>query len=210
MDARVLRLTYEEIKLQASGFELLAGIDEAGRGPLAGPVVAACVLFPKGLCIYGVDDSKKLSAKKRELVYHDIMENALAVGVGVVSHETIDRVNILNATREAMLTALLKCSVTPDILLIDAVELKNCDLPQLSLVKGDERSHCIAAASVIAKVTRDRVMRKWHEIFPHYRFDKHKGYGTREHIEAIKKFGLCSIHRLTFCSKFNFGDAIGQ
>lgn len=202
MDPRFFRLTYEERKLYAKGYELLAGIDEAGRGPLAGPVVAACVIFPKGLFLNGVDDSKKLSAAKRERVYGDIMNKALSVGVGIVDHETVDSINILNATRDAMIKAIAQCSVKPDFLLIDAVELKNCYLPQLSLIKGDGRSHSIAAASIIAKVTRDREMLGWHDIYPHYRFDKHKGYGTSEHIGHIKEFGLSLIHRRTFCSKF--------
>jgi len=210
MDPRFFRLTYEEGKLHAEGYELLAGIDEAGRGPLAGPVVAACVIFPKGLFLDGVDDSKKLSASKRERVYGDIMNNALSVGVGIVDHETVDSVNILNATRDAMIKAIVQCSVKPDFLLIDAVELKNFCLPQLSIIKGDQRSHSIAAASIIAKVTRDREMLGWHDIFPHYRFDKHKGYGTFEHIGLIKEFGLSSIHRRTFCSKFINGYADEQ
>jgi len=210
MDPRFFRLTYEERKLHAEGFELLAGIDEAGRGPLAGPVVAACVIFPKGLFLDGVDDSKKLSASKRERVYGDIMNNALSVGVGIVDHETVDSINILNATRDAMIKAIVQCSVKPDFLLIDAVELKNFCLPQLSIIKGDQRSHSIAAASIIAKVTRDREMLGWHDIYPHYRFDKHKGYGTFEHIGLIKEFGLSSIHRRTFCTKFINGYADEQ
>ena len=201
MEPRVFRLTYEERKLHAEGYELLAGIDEAGRGPLAGPVVAACVIFPKGVFLDGVDDSKKLSAAKRERVFGDIMNNALSVGVGIVDHETVDKINILNATRDAMIKAIAQCSLKPDFLLIDAVVLKNFYLPQLSLIKGDGRSHSIAAASIIAKVTRDREMLGWHDIYPHYRFDKHKGYGTFEHIGRIKEFGLSLIHRRTFCSK---------
>jgi len=210
MDPRFFRLTYEERKLHAEGYELLAGIDEAGRGPLAGPVVAACVIFPKGLFLDGVDDSKKLSASKRERVYGDIMNNALSVGVGIVDHETVDSINILNATRDAMIKAIVQCSVKPDFLLIDAVELKNFCLPQLSIIKGDQRSHSIAAASIIAKVMRDREMLGWHDKYPHYRFDKHKGYGTFEHIGLIKEFGLSSIHRRTFCSKFINGYADEQ
>jgi len=210
MDSRFFRLTYEEKKLRDEGYELLAGIDEAGRGPLAGPVVAACVIFPKGLFLDGVDDSKKLSAAKRERVYGDIMSKALSIGVGIVDSETVDRVNILNATREAMDKAIMQCFVKPDFLLIDAVELKNCCLPQLSLIKGDQRSHSIAAASIIAKVTRDREMRIWHDVYPQYRFDKHKGYGTVEHIRLIKEFGLSPIHRQTFCSKFIQGYADEQ
>ncbi len=141
-------------------------------------------------------------------MYVSIMSNALAVGVGIVDHKTVDRVNILNATRQAMINAIAQCCVKPDILLIDAVVLKDCDLPQISIIKGDERSHCIAAASVVAKVTRDREMLGWHETFPQYQFDKHKGYGTPEHIGNITRFGLSPIHRRTFCSKFISGDTI--
>jgi len=195
-------LPYEESKLLGQGYELLAGIDEAGRGPLAGPVVAACVIFPKGMFLEGVDDSKKLSAKKREKAYNDIMRSALSIGIGIVDHITVDRINILNATRLAMVNAIEQCCVKPDVLLIDAVVLKDCSLPQLNLIRGDERFHSIAAASIIAKVTRDREMHLWHSEFPQYRFDKHKGYGTSEHIENIRTFGLSPIHRQTFCKKF--------
>lgn len=208
MDSRFFRLTYEEKKLFDDGYNLLAGVDEAGRGPLAGPVVAACVIFPKDLFLDGVDDSKKLSAKKREKVYLDIMSSALSVGVGVIDHKTVDRVNILNATRLAMLDAINKCCIKPDILLIDAVALRDCGLPQKSYVKGDERSHSIAAASIVAKVTRDREMMRWNEIYPEYLFGKHKGYGTAEHIDLIREFGLSPIHRRTFCLKFSPGDRI--
>jgi ribonuclease HII len=208
MDSRFFRLTYEERKLLNDGYELLAGVDEAGRGPLAGPVVAACVIFPKDLYLDGIDDSKKLSAKKREKVYRDIMSTALSVGVGIVDHETVDHINILNATCLAMRKAIMQCCVKPDILLIDAVVMEDCGLPLISFIKGDERSHCIAAASIIAKVTRDREMLRLHEIYPQYGFGKHKGYGTAEHIGLIRKLGISPIHRRTFCSKFFPGDAI--
>lgn len=206
--SRCSRLTSEEIEVIKKGYDLIAGIDEAGRGPLAGPVVAACVVFPKGFYLDGIDDSKKLSSSKRESVYIEIVSNALSVSVGIVDNQGIDFNNILNATRFAMSEAVRLCTVKPDILLIDAMTLENCIIPQVSLIKGDERSHSIAAASIVAKVTRDKEMMNWHNVFPQYGFDKHKGYGTSEHISNIKMFGLTPIHRKSFCRKFVNGETI--
>ncbi|NLJ41864.1 MAG: ribonuclease HII [Clostridiales bacterium] len=190
-------LLKKERKLWTEGCLRLGGIDEAGRGPLAGPVVAACVIFNPHEYIEGVDDSKKLSPAKREMLFKMIMDQAVAVGIGCVDAGEIDRVKILNATRIAMEKAASKCSPYLDFLLVDAME-GQFPVPYLSIVKGDTRSHSIAAASIIAKVTRDREMLKWHKIYPQYNFCKHKGYGTADHIEAIREYGLCPIHRRTF------------
>lgn len=180
------------------GFEYIAGIDEAGRGPLAGPVVAAAVMLSKDTFISGLDDSKKLSEKKRELLYDEIIEKALAYGIGIVDEKYIDEVNILNATKKAMCKAVSSLKLKPDILLVDAVTLDDIDIKQLSIIKGDKKSVSIAAASIIAKVTRDRIITEMDLLYPQYGFKKHKGYGTKEHIEAIKKYGFCPIHRMSF------------
>ncbi len=182
--------------------EYICGIDEAGRGPLAGPVVAAAVILPKGLKIPYLNDSKQLSAKRREELFDIIMEKALAVGVGVASPERIDEINILQATYEAMRQAVAELKVKPQILLNDAVYIPGLDLPQEKIIKGDAKSLSIAAASVIAKVTRDRMMKAYHEIFPEYGFDKHKGYGSKEHIAMIQMLGPCPIHRRSFITHF--------
>ena len=182
--------------------EYICGIDEAGRGPLAGPVVAAAVILPKGLKIPYLNDSKQLSAKRREELFDIIMEKALAVGVGVASPERIDEINILQATYEAMRQAVAELKVKPQILLNDAVYIPGLDLPQEKIIKGDAKSLSIAAASVIAKVTRDRMMKAYHEIFPEYGFDKHKGYGSKEHIAMIQTLGPCPIHRRSFITHF--------
>lgn len=196
------RMIEEESKLWSRGYQWVGGVDEAGRGPLAGPVVAACVILPKGMILDGVDDSKKLTPQRREELFHLIMDKALAVGIGWVGPKRIDEINILNATFEAMYQAVESCEIKPDYLLLDAVHLKNCGIPQMSLVHGDARSQSIAAASIIAKVTRDREMLIWHEKYPEYGFNKHKAYGTAEHIRAIQEFGLSPIHRRSFCLKF--------
>ena len=182
--------------------EYICGIDEAGRGPLAGPVVAAAVILPKGLKIPYLNDSKQLSAKRREELFDIIMEKALAVGVGVASPERIDEINILQATYGAMRQAVAELKVKPQILLNDAVYIPGLDLPQEKIIKGDAKSLSIAAASVIAKVTRDRMMKAYHEIFPEYGFDKHKGYGSKEHIAMIQTLGPCPIHRRSFITHF--------
>ncbi len=193
-------LLEQENRLWAMGYRWVGGVDEAGRGPLAGPVVAACVVFSPSTYIDGIDDSKKLSPASRDRLFNIIMDKAEAVGIGCIDAQEIDRVNILEATRLAMELAVSKCYPNVDFLLIDAMD-GQFPVPYTSMVKGDARSHSIAAASIIAKVTRDREMLKWHERYPQYGFDSHKGYGTSSHIESIKKNGLCPIHRRTFTHK---------
>ena len=182
--------------------DYICGIDEAGRGPLAGPVVAGAVILPKGLKIPYLNDSKQLSEKKREELFDVIMEKAISVGVGIISPERIDEINILQATYEAMREAVGKLAYRPDVLLNDAVIIPELTIPQEKIIKGDAKSLSIAAASVIAKVTRDRMMKAYHELFPEYGFDKHKGYGSKEHIEMIQKVGPCAIHRRSFLTHF--------
>lgn len=180
----------------------ICGIDEAGRGPLCGPVVAAAVILPDEYNILYINDSKKLSETKREEVYKEIDKYAVAYGVGIVSPERIDEINILQATYEAMRTAIHKLSVTPDILLNDAVTIPMVDIKQVPIIKGDAKSQSIAAASIMAKVTRDHLMEEYDKLYPEYGFAKHKGYGTAAHIEAIKEYGPCPIHRRTFIKNF--------
>jgi len=180
----------------------VAGIDEVGRGPLAGPVVASAVLFPQNISLNGINDSKKLSEKKREELFDKIYENAISVGVGIVSHEEIDELNILNATFEAMHRAVKKLSISPQHLLIDGNRFsKDSNIPFTTIVKGDAKCYSIAAASIIAKVTRDRMMKELHQHLPHYGFAQHKGYPTKAHVEAIRKFGLSEFHRKSFVVK---------
>lgn len=183
------------------GENLLGGIDEAGRGPLCGPVVCACCVMSYDEMIDGINDSKKVSEKKREELFEAIKNKAIAYSVSIVSPEEIDRINILNATKKGMAECVENIAVKPELVLIDAVKL---DIPILtkSIIKGDATSYCIAAASILAKVTRDRIMRKYDKMYPEYGFAKNKGYGTKQHIEAIKKYGLCEIHRRTFVKNF--------
>ncbi len=180
----------------------ICGIDEAGRGPLCGPVVAAAVILPDEYNILYINDSKKLGETKREEVYKEIDKYAVAYGVGIVSPERIDEINILQATYEAMRTAIHKLSVTPDILLNDAVTIPMVDIKQVPIIKGDAKSQSIAAASIVAKVTRDHLMEEYDKLYPEYGFAKHKGYGTAAHIKAIKEYGPCPIHRRTFIKNF--------
>lgn len=186
-----------EMELYNNGINFIAGIDEVGRGPLVGPVVTAAVILPKDFYDERINDSKKLTEKKRELLYDVIMENAISVGIGISSEDVIDEINILNATKRAMLEAVNNLSVKPEHLLIDAVKL-NTDIPQTSIIKGDAKSESIAAASIIAKVTRDRMMIELDKIHPEYDFKHNKGYGTKKHIEAIRKYGIIKEHRKTF------------
>lgn len=179
----------------------ICGIDEVGRGPLAGPVVAAAVILPEDCQILYVNDSKQLSAKKREELYDEIMEKAVSVGVGLVSHERIDEINILQATYEAMRMAISKLSVKPDVLLNDAVTIPQVDIKQVPIIKGDAKSMSIAAASIIAKVTRDRLMEQLDEVYSGYDFAGNKGYGSAKHIQGLKELGPCPIHRRTFITK---------
>lgn len=183
-------------------YQHICGIDEVGRGPLAGPVVAAAVILPKNCDILYINDSKKLSEKKREMLYDEIMEKAVAVGIGVVSSQRIDEINILQATYEAMREAISKLSVQPDLLLNDAVKIPGVALPQVSIIKGDAKSASIGAASIIAKVTRDRMMVEYDSIFPEYGFASNKGYGTAAHIAALKEIGPTPIHRRSFIGNF--------
>jgi len=191
-----------EKEAYSEGIKYIAGIDEAGRGPLAGPVVAAAVILPENVFISGLNDSKKLNEKQREKLFSEITEKAIAYEVGIVDEKIIDELNILNATKMAMEIAVETLKVKPDLLLIDAVNLDSLKIPQKSIVKGDSLSVSIAAASIIAKVTRDRLIEEMDSIYPEYGFKKHKGYGTKEHIDAIKKFGICPIHRVSFTKNF--------
>ena len=190
-------LTYER-GLWEAGYDLIAGIDEVGRGPLAGPVVAAAVILPKECKIEGVNDSKKLSAKKREELYDIILEKAVSYGIGVVSNERIDEINILQATYEAMREALSQMKPKADYILADAVTIPMVSTPQRGIIKGDAKSMSIGAASIIAKVYRDRLMEAYEEVYPGYGFASNKGYGAAEHIEGLKKLGPTPIHRKTF------------
>ena len=183
-------------------YELICGIDEAGRGPLAGPVVAGAVILPKDCEILYLNDSKKLSASRREALYDEIMEKAVAVGVGMASPARIDEINILQATYEAMRKAVEQLSVVPDLLLNDAVTIPEMPYRQVPIVKGDAKSVSIAAASVIAKVTRDRLMMQYDKILPEYGFAQNKGYGSQSHIEALKRVGASPIHRRSFIKNF--------
>ena len=194
-----IMLSYER---KYAARQAICGIDEAGRGPLAGPVVAAAVILPKEMKILYLNDSKQLSHKKREELYDEIMEKAVSVGVGIVNAERIDEINILQADYEAMRIAVNKLAPVPDILLNDAVISPGLDMEQVSIIKGDAKSLSIAAASVIAKVTRDRMMEAYEELYPQYGFAANKGYGSQAHIEAIKKYGPCPIHRRTFIKNF--------
>ena len=187
-----------ERQLWNNGIEFLAGVDEAGRGPLAGPVVAAAVIFPKDVWIDGVDDSKKLTHGKREELFDLIQTSALSVGVGIVSHQRIDEINILQATMQAMEEAVAKLDRHPQHLLIDGPRYNCTSIPYAAIIDGDAKCFSIAAASIIAKVTRDRLMLAYDREFPQYGFAKHKGYGTKEHLDALRKHGPCEIHRRSF------------
>ena len=184
------------------GVKFIAGIDEAGRGPLAGTVVAAAVILPENIFISGLNDSKKLNEKQREKLYDEITQKAIAYEVGIVDEKIIDELNILNATKMAMEIAVDSLKIKPELLFIDAVKLDGIRIPQKSIIKGDSLSISIAAASIIAKVTRDRLIEEMDSVYPQYGFKKHKGYGTQEHIEAIKKYGICPIHRVSFTKNF--------
>ncbi len=188
-----------EKKLWERNIRFVAGIDEVGRGPLAGPVVAASVILPYGKIFDGIDDSKKLSPEKREEMFYMIVENAVSIGIGYVDSMVIDDINILQATFEAMKRAICNMSIVPDYLLIDGnYELRDVPLFQNSVVKGDSKSQCIAAASIVAKVYRDRLMEGYDIEYPMYHFSKNKGYGTKEHLDALIKYGPCKIHRFSF------------
>ena len=191
-----------EIDLQKSGAQYICGIDEVGRGPLAGPVVAAAVVLPKDVDIYYLNDSKQLSEKKREQLYEEIMEKAVAVGIGFADEECIDEINILQADYVAMREAISKLSVVPDVLLNDAVTIPDVDILQVPIIKGDTKSVSIAAASIVAKVTRDRFMVEMDAVYPGYGFASNKGYGSAQHIARLKETGPSKIHRKTFIKNF--------
>lgn len=193
---KIDNLQYEK-ELRSNGITLIAGVDEVGRGPLIGPVVTSCVILPETFNLPDLTDSKKLSEKKRDLLYDMIKEQAVAIGIGIVGPEKIDEVNIYEATKIAMKEAIEKCEVKPEHVLIDAMKL-DLDIPSTSIIKGDLKSITISAASVIAKVTRDRMMYELDEKYPMYDFKHNKGYPTKKHVEAIFKYGILDEHRKTF------------
>lgn len=200
---RLNLLKEEENKLYDQGIEYICGIDEAGRGPLAGPVVVGAVIMPKDSFIEGVNDSKKISEKKREKIYEQILEEAVAYSIGVIDRDVIDDINILNATKLGVKKAVSTLKQRPEVIMVDALTGIDTDgIPYISVVKGDAKNYSIAAASIIAKVTRDRMMKEWDEVYPDYGFAKHKGYGTAEHIRIIKEKGPCLIHRKSFIKNF--------
>jgi len=207
---RLAEMKEPESSLHAEGYRFVAGVDEVGRGPLAGPVVTAAVVLPEDFDVLGVDDSKKLSEKRREELYDQILDRCLAYGIGMADHKVIDEINILQATKKAMKEAITACDLQLrvkeggaadariDFVLIDAVTLEGLDKPQHAVVKGDAKLLAIAAASIVAKVTRDRMMIEFAKEYPWYAFEKNKGYGTAAHYEGIRAHGTCPIHRMTF------------
>ena len=198
-EERLKVLKQQENELRKKGFNKICGIDEAGRGPLAGPVVIASVIMPADSMIEGVNDSKKVSEKKREILYDKIIEQAISYGVAIIGQDEIDEINILNATKKGLTISLQELTVRPDLILVDALEhIDTIGIPYESIIKGDAKCYSISCASIIAKVTRDRIMREWDKVYPEYNFAQHKGYGTAKHIEAIKQYGLCPIHRRSF------------
>jgi len=190
--------SYYEFSLRSLEPLCIAGVDEVGRGPLAGPVIAAAVIFPSAARIPGITDSKKLTAKQREALFPLIREKALAIGLGFAEAEEVDRINILQAALKAMKTAVLRMPITPDLLLVDGNRALDLAVSQQCLIRGDARSLTIGAASIVAKVIRDKLMETCHLRFPEYNFSGNKGYGTREHLEALRRYGPCPLHRRTF------------
>lgn len=199
---RLEQITQYEKKYQSIGVEYVGGIDEVGRGPYAGPVVTACVILPVGCKIEGINDSKKLSLKKREELFEIIKEKSVSVGVGIVDNYEIDELNILQATYKAMRIAVNNMDIKPQQLLVDAVTIPDIDIPQEAIIKGDAKSISIGAASIVAKVIRDRMMAEYAKKYPQYGFETNVGYGSKYHEEAIRKYGLCDIHRRSFTHKF--------
>jgi ribonuclease HII len=198
-----LKKIENDLYINDKNLKYICGIDEAGRGPLAGPVVVASVIMPKDSMIEYVNDSKKVSEKRREELYETIIKEAIAYGVGIVDENTIDEINILNATKEGVTASIKELKVKPDLIIVDALKgIDTLQIPYMSIIKGDAKCYSISAASIIAKVTRDRIMRKYDEIYPEYGFAKHKGYGTAMHIQKIKEIGSCPIHRKTFIKNF--------
>lgn len=190
-----------ENEYREKGFNIICGVDEAGRGPLAGPVYAAAVILPSDCVIEGLNDSKKLTEKKREALFDEIKEKALAYGIASADEKEIDEINILNATFLAMKRAIASLSVRPDLALIDGNQKPHTDIEEVTVIKGDAKSMSIAAASMLAKVSRDRFMLEMAEKYPQYEFARHKGYGTKLHYEKIAQYGVCDIHRRTFLKK---------
>ncbi len=212
---RLLNLKKEENILYEKGVTLICGIDEAGRGPLAGPVVVACSLMPKNSMIEGVNDSKKISEKKREKIYEEIVAEAIAYGIGIIDQEEIDKINILNATKKGLTLAIKELEEKlqqknikrPEVILVDALTgIDTLGIPYKSIIHGDAISYSIACASIIAKVTRDRIMKQMDKIYPQYGFAKHKGYGTAAHMQAITENGICPIHRRSFVKNIIQGE----
>ena len=200
---RLKKLKEFEEKLYSNDIKYIAGIDEAGRGPLAGPVVVGCVIMKPESFIEYVNDSKKVSEMKREMLYENIITEALDWNTGIIGQDEIDDINILNATKKALTIAIDKLNVKPDIILVDALDkIDTRGIPYKSIIKGDSKIYSISAASIIAKVTRDRIMREYDEVYPEYGFGKHKGYGTASHIQAIRENGICSLHRKSFTKNF--------
>ena len=202
-EQRLIALKQIDKEFFNMGIKYVAGIDEAGRGPLAGPVVVASVILPANSMIEGINDSKKISESKREKLYDIITEEAISYGVGIVYQDEIDEINILQATKKGLHEAVKSMKTKPQVILVDALTgIDTLGIPYKSIIKGDAKSYSIGAASIIAKVTRDRIMREWDKIYPEYGFAGHKGYGTAKHIQAIKKYGITPIHRKTFCKNF--------
>lgn len=200
---RLTKLKEIEKDLYQKGFQKICGIDEAGRGPLAGPVVVAGVIMPQDSMIEGVNDSKKVSEKKREKLYDLILDEAINYSIAIIGQDVIDEINILNATKQGVKQVVEELEVKPDLILVDALtHIDTNQIPYDSIIKGDAKCYNIAAASIIAKVTRDRLMRQWDEIYPQFGFAQHKGYGTAKHIANIKEYGLCPIHRRSFTKNF--------
>ena len=193
----------EEIYNKDSNIKYICGIDEAGRGPLAGPVVVASVIMSRDSILEYVNDSKKVTEKRREDLYEIIKQEAISYGIGIIDEKEIDEINILNATKKGLTTSLKELKVRPDLILVDALNgIDTLKIPYMSIIKGDAKCYSISVASILAKVTRDRIMRKYDELYPEYGFAKHKGYGTKAHIEKIKEIGPCPIHRKTFIKNF--------
>lgn len=200
---RLNKLKEYEKNIYNNGIQYIAGIDEAGRGPLAGPVVVGCVIMKPESFIEYVNDSKKVSETKREMLYEKITSEAIAWSTGIVMQDEIDEINILNATKKALTRAIDNLKIKPEVILVDALEkIDTHQIPYISVIKGDAKIYSISAASIIAKVTRDRIMREYDKIYPQYGFASHKGYGTAKHIQAIKEHGICSIHRKSFVKNF--------
>ncbi len=202
LKVRLVEMKRVEAALYEKGIRSIAGVDEVGRGPLAGPVVAAAVILPENFSVLGVDDSKKLSEKKREELFERIKEEAICYAIGLIDNQRIDEINILEATKEAMSQAIEGLSKKPEHILIDALTLKNIDIPQTGIVHGDSTSVSIAAASILAKVTRDRMMGEYEKEYPYYAFAKNKGYGTKAHYAGLDLYGACPLHRESFLRKY--------